>query len=213
MHSVFTRFTAAAVFAVLGTSAVAQTTITSRPAGGTVSPFGRPDTATYGQTFVAPLVDNVLDSFDFDLYDGVDTFKFYVMEWDGSKATGPILYESSTLTGPGGLTTYTINTGGVSLVGGGSYVGFISTSALPGNTGASFSYLGSVDYTDGRFVFLNNGPDAGQWTTTSWNYFGSTDWAFTAKFSPGSPAVPEPGTVAMLAGMGGAALLVIRRRR
>ncbi len=59
--------------------------------------LGEPDFATIGQTFTVGM-DNILNSFAFWLDDiGTDPVNFaaFVMEWDGSKATGPILFQSA----------------------------------------------------------------------------------------------------------------------
>ena len=115
----------------------AGTTISTLPFGTGVSPFGESNTATYGQTITVPAVDNVLDSFSFWLDDTLNPdyvdFAAYVMAWDGSKATGAVLWQSAMQTttnngGAGGFEQFTFNTGAVPLGGGGQYVLFLSAS-------------------------------------------------------------------------------------
>lgn len=153
----------------------------------TIGSWGKPDTATYGQTFTAP-VESRLDSFTFYLNNSVATpFGAYVYAWNGSSITGSALYASGQLTtsGSGTLQPFTINTGGISLTPGSSYVAFFSTSgyqALGGNQGR-WGLVGSNPYSGGDFVYYNNG-DSFSLLTNSWtvaSFFG--DLAFTMNFS------------------------------
>ncbi|HEY2573346.1 MAG TPA: hypothetical protein VGH65_04725, partial [Verrucomicrobiaceae bacterium] len=63
--------------------------------------FGEPSDATYGQTFTAPANARKLSSFAFYVDDNQNPdrvdFQGFVMAWDGSKATGPVLFQSGTL--------------------------------------------------------------------------------------------------------------------
>jgi hypothetical protein len=147
-----------------------------------VYPFGVPNSQTYGQTITVP-TDNVLDSFSFymDLPSNL-TFSGYVFQWNGSSATGPELFKSvaTTTTGSGTFEHITFDTGGLALTAGQQYVLFASTSeyANPGIgfnelcsivlEGGCWGQVGSDVYAGGEFVFINNGTDISQWTSTPW---------------------------------------------
>ena len=189
-----------------------------------VAGFGEFNSATYGQTFLVGS-DNSLDSFSFFVNDFVNPdhvdFAAYVMEWDGAKASGPILYTSSMTTttnngGSDGFEQFTFSTGGLSLSSGNTYIAFMSASNFfDGNQGtSSVGYLRADVYSDGGFFFLNNGNDSSQWTTNNWETFignGVQDLAFIANFSGGG-AVPEP-TTALIWSAGIGLALTIRRRK
>jgi len=169
----------------------------------TISPIGEPNTATYGQTFTVPITDNILNSFSFilgpDFYGGTApmTFAGYVAQWDGSKATGPILYTSGTqtYTGPG-FTNYSFNTDNLSLTAGQQYVAFLSASNFfDGNT--HLTYMAgtfSNPYSGGDFVYYNNGRDFSALTANSWTSTGGGfgDAVFTATFNVPAASTPVP---------------------
>lgn len=161
----------------------------------TVFYFGSDATQTYGQTITTPTVDNVLNSFSFilgnTLYGNPFTFQGYVAQWDGSKATGPILYSSGDQTySGGGFQTYTFNTGSLALTPDQKYVLFLnaSSSATSGYTRQAL-IPSSATYSGGDFFY---GQDFGGLTTAPWSQSGGGapgDTAFTASFSS-SVAVP-----------------------
>ena len=170
--------------------------------------FGEDNTATYGQTFTVG-ADSVLDSFTFFLNDLVNPdfvdFAAYVMGWDGSKASGPVLFESAALSttdngSADGFEQFTIDTGGLNLASGLQYVAFFSASNFfDGLQGwASWASVnGASVYDGGQFVFLNNGSDFGQLSSANWSQgweCPGCDLSFRMEFS----AVPEPGTLALL---------------
>jgi len=186
-----------------------------------VSYFGEPDTATYGQTFIAP--GGNLNSFTFYVNDNLDPdfveFKAYVMAWDvGTQmVTGPILFQSGALSttnngGADGFETFTVNTGGVALTTGNSYAAFFSVSDLfDGSLGTSnWGIIYPADiYAGGQFVFYNNGNNFGLLTAGAWDTFGPADLAFQMSFGD-TQAVPEPATIALFAF---GALGLARKRR
>jgi len=199
-----------------------------------VQPFGVPNTATYGQTFVAPTSDNVMQSFSFFLRDlgGASDLAFqgYIAAWDPTvgfqRVTGPMLFQSAVRAGPSTTSTFTrfdFDVGGLSLTPGASYVAFLSTSGhfatIPVSVAASSWGLvpTSTDpYAGGGFVFNNSGDNLALLSTTSWSGFGQSDLAFEMVFDNGqSPSVvPEPSVV-LLTGTGLGILLLgwSRKRR
>ena len=207
----------------------AQTTIDTTPAWGgqSISFWGEPDTATFGQTFTAPT--GVISLSDFSFYLKDDTngsnipYNAYVYAWDGSEATGSALYTSalsSTGTLGSSFTKITTNTGAVAVTPGTQYVAFFSTSGVqeagPPTKLADFGYVpGSVtSTTGGSFVFLNSGNDATQFTNPGGWSIDSNDLAFTADFK--SNPVPESSTALsfglMLLGAGVLAKTALKRK-
>lgn len=215
---------AAAIVLVLalGGASMAATTIISPVSGSLeISSFGEPDTQTYGQTFIAP-TESRLDDWTFYLRDqggtGNPRVAFYVMGWDGGKATGPVLFSSgmrivdSLVSAP-----YKFDVG-VDLVAGQQYVAFISASNyLDGSSDAGAMAVNNDQYSDGSFFILNHWEEDFSYVSrTNWSDFYASDYdaAFTANFSaPGSPAVPEPMAL-LLGGLGmGSLPMILRRRR
>ena len=198
-----------------------------------VFPWGHPDTATYGQTFIAPATDTLLMDFTFHIF-GVHNvslqYKAMVFEWAGSLfggggggAIGPALFStpSQVFTGTNAFQAVTINTGGVSLVGGNKYVALLtisdpvdyanSTSSTKWGLNLFTRVAGSGG---GGFVFYNNGSNFAALNTTVWDHFSDFgDLAWTAHFRPGpNNEVPEPDTLALLGAVGIAAAAALRRR-
>jgi hypothetical protein len=174
-----------------------------------VSPFGCPDTATFGQTITAPFGDTVLDSFSFYMqgFGGRDgdtlVFRGEVYTWDGSRAIGPNVWEGApgTLTLTSTAQQVAFNTGGVQLVAGRQYVLFASISKdyeqnAPGNF-SDWAFLGEGPtpnpYAGGRFVYLSDTGDESLWTNplVSWGNFGDADGVFKAAFSGGLPTTRD----------------------
>ena len=178
------------------------------------SPFGESDTATYGQTFTTP-TDNVLNSFSLYLSDtpvAPVEFYAYIYAWDGVKASGPALFQSTlqSFIGSAAPTEFSFLTGGITLATGSKYVAFLnarfdgieSSAVMPGF---------QDNYSGGEFVYFNNGNDFGSLTTNDWDYNnGVHDAWFKASFS--SAAVPEPASLAMW-GLGAIGLMFARRKR
>jgi Ca2+-binding RTX toxin-like protein len=164
-----------------------------------IFPFGKPNTATYGQVITAPTNDTQLDSFTF-LMDQPDTviFRGEVYAWDGEKATGPNLYESEprTTSGSNSLEEITFNTGGIQLVPGREYVLFatISKDYEASSGQGSWGWVPDDNaYAGGKFVYMNNGSNFDQLFARSWLVFGG-DLAFKAAFSDPSESCTIEGT-------------------
>lgn len=182
-------------------------TITTFPAWNGTSVFAQmgadtaPGQATYGQTFVTPGTNTVLQSFSFWLSDSPSfepdpmDFAGYLMEWNGARATGPILYQSSMMTADGlahgQFRRFDFNVG-LQLNPAKQYVFFISASqyfdgipsqAFPGGLAANA-------YPSGNMASLGNGSDFTQITNANWNQATQWDMVFEASFTPPEPIGP-----------------------
>lgn len=218
---------ALALAAVVAMPATAQTTI-GAGGGDFVQSWGKDNTQTYGQTITTP-TDNVLTSFSFwlgrtstnypDPSNPSLSFMAYVYAWGGSMATGSALYSSGVVTHNATpetpFTKYTFTTGGLSLVPGNMYALFLSTSGLAGTGRIQWEASELEDYAGGNFIFMNNGENTADWTTTAWSSGFASDVRFEATFEgTGGPVVPEPATwIMMVTGLMALGLAAQRRRR
>jgi len=196
---------AAVGFLCFASPAAADTILSTTGGGAAISPFGKPDAQTFGQTFTSP-TDNILQSFTFYLSPAPSLlFRAYVYAWDPGlvRATGPALFTSSPIIGPLGTGFFAvpINVGGLLLSPGAPYVAFFSSSAQ--NTLGEIALQSSWDspaanqYSGGAFVYMNNGENIGAFTTQTWstNRQGvGSDVRFTMAFT----ATPEPSTLLLL---------------
>jgi hypothetical protein len=200
-------------------------TVTGNTING-ASPFGEPQNTTFGQTFlVGP--DTVLDSFSFWVGENLNShqvvsFNAYIMAWNGTTVSGPVLYQSPTVSSTSfeipNPEKFTFTTGGLELAPKQQYVAFISTSGLfDGIKSEGFAgFIGDV-YSGGSFVFttvsnssFNTHGLAGSHQLAFWStVWGSNDLAFQATFSPPAELenVPEPCSLALL-GIGGIGMIV-----
>lgn len=194
-------------------------TISSWDGTSSIVDFGETNTATYGQTFTVD-TQNQLNSFTYLMNDHLNpdfvNFEAFVMAWDGTKATGSILYQSSPITttnnaGLDGFESFTVNTGGLNLTTGNQYVAFFSASNLFDGVNGTSSWAYNNDvYSGGNFVYLNNGDNFSNLTTNNWNQR-DRDLAFSMNFT--SP-IPEPSTYAlMLGGLGLVGFMAYRRKK
>jgi hypothetical protein len=207
----------------IASPAAADTIISTAGGGIAISPFGKPDAQTFGQTFTTP-ADNALQSFTFFLSSAPSlTFRAYVFAWDPAafRATGSALFTSSPIVGPlgSGFSAVPVNVGGLILNAGGTYVAFFSSSAQ--NTlgeialQSSWDSPGANQYAGGAFVYLNNGESVAAFTTQAWStdrQGAGSDVRFAMAFTT---ATPEPSTLLLFTtgaiAIGGFAFL--RRRK
>ena len=108
------------------------------------------------------------------------------MQWDGSKAFGPVLYESSPqLTAESDdMEKFFFNTSGLDLTPGQQYVAFFNSSNATATGSGRMGYLSSsAAYSGGQFVYSDNFSNL---TTSNWSTNNGGDLAFELKFaSPG----------------------------
>jgi hypothetical protein len=150
-----------------------------------ISSFGMPNTATYGQT-ITMTESATLTRFSFFIKVSPATvFRGQVFMWDGTKATGTPLFESTPMSTTQGTNfeevVFSIPCG-IVLNGGQQYVLFASTSqdpVQPDSAGAWGAVTTNTVYGGGQFVFLNNGSDPTGWTSTAWSTI-NQDLAFKA---------------------------------
>jgi hypothetical protein len=176
---------------------------------------GGQQTQYIGQTFTSPIAGQLTD-FQFTLNSSTVTSLYgAVYEWTGS-GLGTMLWQSPTVSGIGsqadGGGVFDFSPTGVNLLQGHTYVAFLSTFGIAGNSGqatvgACFNAgCTTSDSNLGNLVYANVFPDG----TTTWsNAFGIYDATFSATVS----AVPEPSTWAMMIlGFFGVGFLAYRRR-
>jgi hypothetical protein len=162
---------------------------------------------TMGETITAPAIDSLLTSFTLVIANnssGPMPFRGYVVEWNGTTVTGPILYRSpvqfSSISSAFTAYTFTPN---ILLIPETTYILFAGNAetdfaAYPGNLG--MAYLGtdinhgSNAYPGGAFRFLPKGLPVSFWYTEPWldptafrDSSGDNDIPFSAMFS----SVPE----------------------
>ena len=222
-------------------AAQAQATIDTTPlwTGGRGAAWGIPNGPgnnfpSYGQSFTAPTGQTTLDTFSFNITSGKNGFsdtnyQAHLYAWNsGTRViTGSALWSSAVLNSGtvGGFTLFSFSPS-VSVTPSTAYIFFLTTADVTqGGTPVGqgfFAELGaSGAATDGYVgggLFLNNNASFAGLSSTGWlgaeNSGGAVggDLSFTATFSSGAAAAPEPGTLALLA-LGGTLVIVKRRRK
>ena len=188
--------------------------------------WGPLETATYGETFIAPSLSSVaLNRFTFFLEDesgSGDTVAFQadVYAWDpvNNVATGSALFsENLSLTSTGGLQAIAVNTGAVLLSSGADYVAVFTTSdpiSLAANASSQVPFLWSaVDAPQpndggGTAVYYNNDVVSQLTDGSPWD--GGTGTELSLAWQATFNEVPEPSTLALV-GLGAVAVLFRRK--
>jgi hypothetical protein len=186
-------------------------TVTPWNGTSSISPYGVPNTATYGQIITADGTGSLL-SFSAEIAcSAVTPIRLEVYAWNGTNATGPNLYESPVMSLPvsGTFQLVTFNIGGAGIpLAAGSYVLFGTTSKDQGGAVNSACQWGSAPtstYPAGHFVFLNNGTNTALWTTSTWLSITTSNMAFRATITGGTPVTtgipgtPAPGSITLVA--------------
>jgi hypothetical protein len=219
----FKTVAAAAALAWVAAVSVAPASadVISNPINGYAFPYlgtgtGGQQTQYIGQTFTTPINGSLTD-FQFTLNSSAITSLYAaVYEWNGSNPT-TMLWQSPTVSGIGsganGSGVFDFSPTGVNLLEGHTYVAFLSTYGIAGNSGLatvgsclSFVQCTSVDSHLGNLVFANVFGDG----TTTWS---NGNFAFDATFQATISAVPEPSTWAMMIlGFFGVGFIAYRRR-
>ena len=188
----------------------AAVTISNTPTGGNISPFGAPDTRTYGQVFTAP-VTGTLTSFTLFLNGGVGALRGGVGTWNGTAAWGSgfgsptNLYLSADVPSMmAGAYTFAPN---VAVTAGSLYVAYLTAFNVAGANATTTMPLGTAASGLNYFVWNNNSDPVGN---GSWNYaFNTGNVQFSATFA----AIPEPQSWAMLIAGFGLVGASMRRRK
>jgi hypothetical protein len=187
--------------------AFADVVLSNGPAGFNITDFGRPDTSTYGEAFVAPITGE-LTSFTLDLTaSGGNNIIGGVGAWNGSGVSS-VLYTSAAVASS--ITnTFAPN---ISVVAGQDYVIFLTVDGVSGPN--FFAGMPSGQSLPGLLGFVYNNQSAGgTYASSTWN--GDVSGGqFEALFSATiTEAVPEPSTWAMMIlGFAGIGFMAYRRK-
>lgn len=170
-----------------------------------VNPFGEDGSATYGQVFTVPTGETTVTSFTFYLNDTTAApikFGAYIMAWDGTRPTGPILYESTqrATTGQPDFEEFKFTTGSTNVVAGSQYVAFLSVTeyldTVPDFDSGSMGSVPPTAYSGGDLVYSNSRNFNELITTAPWLTTLNVDAAFNLQFGVFSnpPIVTVSGT-------------------
>ena len=196
-----------------GAAASGQTISNFANFNNTQSPFSNnPPQTTAGVVFTAPAGPIAITDFAFKLVPGSGTTgaSAHLYRWDGARATGPSLFDSGSFDIPGTSFTFEtrqFQTGPVELVGGASYIAFITRSKYSSSWGGLFpgAVFGGNPAIQAQFNFFGNVGDFGALLNPAQSWAPVSGWklAFEANF------IPAPGA----AGLAGLGLLMAARRR
>ena len=218
---------ALAALAALGLAAArpaaAQTINTLPNQNDSIAAFGVSQTATFGQTIISPITGSLLNfTFNVNNFGGTPIkadAEVYAYSSATSKASGPALSQSAPFTiAANNTNTFTLvtATSGAAVTAGSKYVILFTTSGLESGqpiSAAGFGISPKTSYSSGAFVYMNNGDDHSQLTSSTFTTFvQGSNLAFKANFGPA--AVPEPSqTLAFACGALGLIGMVTARRR
>jgi hypothetical protein len=215
---------AAALFCMAGAASAAGVTIGNGTGTTIISPFGSPNTQTFGEVFT-PTVSGELTSFTLSLNAGVGSLYGGVGTWNGGPnfvvgAGSPVNLYTSANVASTGAQSFTFSPD-VAVTEGVQYVAYLSVfgdedadaiAAMPSFLGADNAVTGINYFVYNDYEGGTSGEPAGNPT---WNYssfdHGTAQFSFTVSNS-GSGTLPEPSTWAMLL-LGFAGLGYARRRK
>lgn len=175
---------------------------------------------TFGETFIIREANAALTVLSFGVTGYAPTavpeactFEAVIMAWNGSRPTGPVLYQSSPITMPlSGFfpsVVFNLDLGGVKVKKEDSYVVFFTSNHfLNGVRSDAAMYVVGDIYADGSFV-SHRGPDFNSLTTQNWGVY---PWFADLAIRLDYVTVPESGTLALF-GIGLAGLSLSRRRK
>jgi hypothetical protein len=187
---------AAAVAATSGSAgSVTISTIPSWNGATGLGPFGKPLFGNFGETVTVPSNMSTLTGFGFELVlSSLMTFRGEVYAWDGTKATGPNLWQSGPTTASGFAYQLVSFNANAKVTPGEQLVLFLSVTPDYGANPALSGNLGAITldaYVGGEPVILDDGGLTSAWTSTSWLNVPADDLAFTASFAA-SEAIASP---------------------
>ncbi|MGA9070657.1 MAG: PEP-CTERM sorting domain-containing protein [Terracidiphilus sp.] len=162
-----------------------------------IGPFGHSigssATSTYGETFLAPATDTVLNTFSLFLNAGTTgQIQGYIVSWNGT-GVGSILYSSGLTAVTGAAQEFDFSTGGLNLTAGDSYAAVLSIDGSEYFTDSGTTTMpgvrGTASIPGGSFIYQNDGVLSSQFTVLPWTNYGSNFEAeLIASFSPDPPA-------------------------
>lgn len=191
--------TSALALSVAAGGAWAATISTLGAETSSISPWGLPDTAAYGQSFTfGTSVDFASMTFRISSSNAIsyDAFLYEMTGADYTDVTtgGVIASTSGATSGSGTMESYTANFGSV-ILGPGTYaVLFQATSAGSANWGSNGS---DATYSGGTFLFQNNGGDSSQLNGGTLGFASFGDLAFEVTYDA-IAAVPLPASALLL---------------
>lgn len=149
--------------------------------GSSVTPFGCPDSTTYGQVITIPKKKHKLTKFSFYMMGQAAAGQSMVVRgelyaWNGTMATGSAVAESKPQTLAFADTSthaVTFKTKNAKVTPGQQYVIFASIDkdyeACTGDYEVSWASVDGSAYSGGDFAYQNNAGAEGNWTTQPWN--------------------------------------------
>ena len=179
--------------------------------------LGEQGNFTFGQSFTAPANAQSMLSFTFWLNDrlnpGVVDFAAHLVQWDGMRPQGPLLYSSAlaVTTGASGYEQFRFQVPNANIQPGLQYMAFLTTVGVPDNQPGSayVAFVGSDVLPGGRAYVNFLGTSVSDMLQGGWAYVQpSVDFAFRAEFS----VVPEPRAGTLIC-VGLSALILLQPRR